>query len=109
MAESLREEFRLPVAWVEDASADTWENATFSARILREQGIHSVYLVTHGWHMRRAVRAFQKAGLAVTAFPTLIDSPSGLLLTDYVPGMDALRDTYYAAHEWIGDIWYAVR
>ena len=62
MADSLRDDFQVPVSWVEDASDDTWENAAFSAEILKKRGIHSVYVVTQGWHMRRAMLAFRHAG-----------------------------------------------
>src|SRR5271165_1955098 len=41
MADSLRDDFQVPVTWVEDASDDTWENATFSAEILKKQDIRS--------------------------------------------------------------------
>src|SRR6202042_2404125 len=75
MAASLSEDFQVPVAWVEDASVDTWENALLSAGILQTHHIRSVYLVTHGWHMRRAVMAFRHAGLVVTASPTSLDPP----------------------------------
>ena len=59
MAESLRDDFRAPARWTEPKSDDTWENARFSAAILKAEGITSVYVVTHAWHMRRAVLAFQ--------------------------------------------------
>ena len=49
--DSLRQDFQVPATWVETASRDTWENATDSAAILRPLGIHSVYVVTHAWHM----------------------------------------------------------
>ena len=38
-------------------------------RMLREHGIHSVYVVTQAWHMRRAILAFQRTGITVTAAP----------------------------------------
>lgn len=109
MATSLREDFQVPVAWIEPASADTWENAIFSAEILKIQGIHSVYLVTQGWHMRRAVLAFRHAGLVVTAAPTSFDPPFDPLASDFLPHASAWQWSYYALHEWIGCAWYAMR
>jgi uncharacterized SAM-binding protein YcdF (DUF218 family) len=109
MASSLREEFQVPVTWVEDASADTWENAKFSADILKKQGIRSVYLVTQPWHMRRAVMAFQRTGLIVTAFPTSLDPPFDPMASDFLPHAFAWQVSYFALHEWIGCAWYAVR
>lgn len=109
MANSLRDDFHVPVTWVEDGSADTWENAGFSAEILRKQGIHSVYVVTQGWHMRRALLAFRHTGLTVTAAPTSLDAPLDFILWDFVPRASAWGLSYYALHEWIGCAWYEFR
>ena len=108
MADSLRDDFQVPVAWVEDASGDTRENAVFSAAILKKQGIRSVYIVTQGWHMRRAVLAFRQAGLTVTAAPTSLEAPFEPLATDFLPQAQAWEWSYYALHEWIGCAWYAL-
>jgi uncharacterized SAM-binding protein YcdF (DUF218 family) len=109
MASSLREDFQVPVAWVEDTSNDTWENAIDSAAILKQQGIRSVWLVTQGWHMRRALLAFKHAGLIVTAAPTSVDPPLDPIVSDFVPHALAWEWSYYALHEWIGCAWYAIR
>lgn len=58
MAQSLKNDFQTSARWVEPKSADTWENARFSAAMLRPDGMTSVYVVTHSWHMRRALLAF---------------------------------------------------
>ncbi len=61
------QEFALPLRWVESESRDTRENAERIMPMLTESGVEHVLLVTHGWHMRRAVRAFEAAaGGAVT-------------------------------------------
>jgi uncharacterized SAM-binding protein YcdF (DUF218 family) len=109
MADSLRNDFQVPVTWVEDASVDTWENAEFTAEMLKPRGIHSVYVVTQGWHMRRAMLAFQHAGLIATAVPTSIDTPFDPIPWDLPPRASAWQWSYYALHEWIGCAWYAIR
>jgi uncharacterized SAM-binding protein YcdF (DUF218 family) len=109
MADSLREDFQVPVAWVEDASEDTWQNAAFSAEILKKQGIRSVYVVTQGWHMRRAILAFRHAGMVVTAVPTSLETPFDPIAGDFLPHAFAWEWSYYALHEWIGCTWYAIR
>ncbi|MGE0226780.1 MAG: YdcF family protein [Acetobacteraceae bacterium] len=109
MAESLTEEFGLPVRWTEEAARDTWENARFSAAILREAGIRSVYVVTHGWHMRRAVMAFAATGIAVTAAPTPLQWVAPPKANDFVPRVSSWLDAYFALHEWVGIAWYAIR
>ena len=109
MAESLKTDFQTPARWVETKSADTWENARFSADILRPEGITSVYVVTHAWHMRRALLAFQGTGLTVTAAPTPLDDPIGPDLFDFVPRASGWQTGYFAMHEWIGYAWYELR
>ncbi len=109
MEESLKNDFQTPPRWVESKSADTWENARFSADILRAEGITSVYVVTHSWHMRRAMVAFQGTGLTVTAFPTSLDDPIGLELYDFLPRASGWEAGYFAVHEWIGNAWYSYR
>jgi uncharacterized SAM-binding protein YcdF (DUF218 family) len=109
MADSLRNDFQVRVAWVEDASEDTWQNAAFSADMLRKQGIRSVYVVTQGWHMRRAMLAFRHAGLIATAAPTSLDVPIDPIVWDFLPRASAWGWSYYALHEWIGCAWYALR
>jgi len=69
MARSLGQDFAVPVRWTETGSRNTWENARYSAAILAAEGIHSVYLVTHAWHTRRAVIAFSHFGITATAAP----------------------------------------
>lgn len=109
MAEGLRDDFQVPVAWVEDTSEDTWQNATLSADILKQQGIRSVYVVTQGWHMRRAILAFRHAGLIATAVPTSMETPIDPLVWDFLPRASSWGWSYYAFHEWIGCAWYAIR
>ena len=109
MACSLTDDFLVPVRWSELKSRDTWENATFSRDILRGEGIDSVYIVTHGWHMRRALVAFAPTGLTVTAAPTPLGKLSFPILSDFIPRITAWENTYFALHEWIGCVWYALR
>ena len=106
MQQILVNEFGVPVRWVEDRSIDTHENATRSAEILKRDGIKSVVLVTHAWHMRRAMAAFQGAGLEPIAAPTRFIRPPRPIAQDFIPDASALRASYYALHEWLGLLWY---
>ena len=68
-------EFGRPLRWIDENSRDTRENAGRTIAILRPAGIRHIVLVTHGWHMPRAVRAFQEAaGSDITIEP----APMGL-------------------------------
>lgn len=109
MTASLRQDFRVNVRWQEGKSRDTWENARFSAEILLPAGITSVYVVTHAWHMRRAVLAFEGTGLRVTAAPTPLQRPFLLSITDFLPSVASWQVAYFAVHEWVGLVWYRWR
>jgi len=109
MARVLAAEFATPARWIEDRSATTWENAIFSTALLRADGISAVYVVTQGWHMRRSLLAFRRAGLPATAAPTHLTGPAQLDLGSFVPSTRAWSESRYAMHEWIGLVWYALR
>lgn len=105
MAHSLERDFGIPVRWVEPRSKTTWQNAEYSAAILRRAGIGSVYLVTHAWHEKRALLAFHHFGLTATAAPVDLDALTAAVL----PSSQAWRNSYFAFHEWIGLADYALR
>jgi uncharacterized SAM-binding protein YcdF (DUF218 family) len=109
LAQSLNDDFQTQARWVEAKSDDTWQNAHFSAAILKAQGITSIYLVTHSWHMRRALLAFRDTGLTVTAAPTSLDDPLAPDLGDFLPRASSWQTGYFAMHEWIGYAWYMLR
>lgn len=109
MARALREDFRTPVKWVETESEDTHQNAVFSARILRAEGVTRVLLVTHAMHMPRAAAAFERAGLNVVPAPTAFYSRGEHSLLGWLPSAAGMYRSYYATHEWIGLLWYRLR
>ena len=109
MARVLAEEFATPARWVEDRSATTWENAAFSAPLLREDGITVAYVVTHAWHMRRSLLAFGRTGLVAVAAPTHFTGPARPDAGAFVPSAQAWSDSHHALHEWIGLVWYTLR
>jgi uncharacterized SAM-binding protein YcdF (DUF218 family) len=109
MAEVLTREFGVPVRWIEDVSADTWENATLSAAMLKAEGIRSVYVVTQGWHMRRALLAFCHVGLVAVPAPTPLEAVPSVQVSDFIPRAREWAMSYYALHEWLGLAWYGLR
>ena len=69
MAQSLQDDFGTSARWLEERSRTTWENAQFSAQLLKEQGIRRVVVVTQSWHMQRSRWSFEQAGLEVVPAP----------------------------------------
>lgn len=109
MAATAQNDFGVAVRWQEDRSADTRENARFSAEMLQAAGVRRVLLVTSAWHMPRAVAAFERTGLTVIPAPTGFVAPVRDTLVGLTPSWHALRDAGLALHEWVGRFVYAVR
>jgi uncharacterized SAM-binding protein YcdF (DUF218 family) len=109
-AEAMRQvlvgEFGVPVRWLESASNNTRENARLSAEQLKAEGISRILLVTHAWHMPRALLSF--SGTGVEALPAATQFTRGQpMLLDFLP--TSYTASRQAMHEWIGLLWYRLR
>jgi uncharacterized SAM-binding protein YcdF (DUF218 family) len=102
MRRFMEEDLQIPVRWVEGASKDTHENALFSARLLRQQGIERIILVTSSDHMVRAAAEFADAGFEVTAAPAGMWTRDERNLLGFVPSVSALERSHMALYEWAG-------
>lgn len=80
-----REEFARPLTWTEGHSRDTRENAALTLPILEAAGIEHVVLVTHGWHMTRALHAFERASQGRVSIEA---APMGLAATVQAPNLE---------------------
>jgi uncharacterized SAM-binding protein YcdF (DUF218 family) len=109
MKAALETDFAIPVTWSEDASRTTWENALYTARLLRPAGINTVVVVSQAWHLPRAVWAFERAGLHALPWPAPRTTRQAARIDDFLPSIGALRDTTYALHEMIGAAYYRLR
>jgi uncharacterized SAM-binding protein YcdF (DUF218 family) len=109
MRETLEREFAVNVRWVEDRSDTTRDNARYSADILKQAGIGRIYLVSHAWHLRRALPEFERAGLRVVPAGIGYSLTRGPRPLDFVPNAKGLYDSYLAMHEGIGLFWYYLR
>jgi uncharacterized SAM-binding protein YcdF (DUF218 family) len=109
MKQVLEQEFNVPVQWVEEESDNTFENARLSRVMLKQAGIDRIYLVTHAWHMARAVQAFQTAGFQVVPAPTAYTTRYRTDLLAFIPTAKALRDSRIFLHELIGTLWYQLK
>jgi uncharacterized SAM-binding protein YcdF (DUF218 family) len=52
---------------VEDRSTTTAENAKFTALLLRERGVRSVWVVSQPFHLRRGRRLLRQQGFSAAA------------------------------------------
>ena len=108
MSKALEEDFSVPVGWREERSRNTFENASFSAAILRRAGVRSAFVVAHPWDMARALWSFRAVGYPVVPLPIFEDHGWSISTLSFLPQIPALKDSYYALHELIGLGWYRV-
>ncbi len=106
MAEALEDDFQVPVRWREERSLTTYQNALYSAEILRRAGVPAALVVTNPWHMARALWSFYAVGFPVVAAPTPERRSLTVSPASFLPQIPALLDSYYALHEIIGLAWY---
>ena len=100
------QELGRPLKWSEDQSRDTRENASRSVPLLKRAGVTHILLVTHGWHMPRAKRAFDEqagpAGMQVEAAPMGLGSRAEGPALDWLPTAQGTSRTRWALREWFG-------
>ncbi len=106
--------------WLDTKSLNTYENAVYSAEILREKGINRVLLVTSAMHMPRSVALFKKQGLEVIPAPAdytvtqegwnnlFSDSPETNIIS-FFPNASSLSLTTNVLKEYIGMLIYRLR
>ena len=109
MERALREDFGIPVSFVEDTSADTLENARNVARVLGSPHGKRIVLVTHFYHMKGAAAAFAAQGFDVVAAPMGHLATGPLSPRDFVPSAGGLRLSSIALHEYLRQAWYLAR
>jgi len=103
MREALELDFGVKVRWVEAASRDTAENASLSAPMLKAAGVTRIALVSHGWHLPRAIPLFEKQGLEVIPAPTAFSTGSPSPVEDLLPG--GMIRSRWALREYLGQFY----
>lgn len=110
ISDILNNEFHQSVRWQEHRSRNSAENARYTQKILHQEGIQRILLVTHALHMRRAVEQFEQQGLQVLAAPTEFLSGSGKIdVFSFLPSAKALEKNSLVIHEIMGRAWYKLR
>jgi uncharacterized SAM-binding protein YcdF (DUF218 family) len=101
-------EFGRPLKWLEDRSRDTTENGMLTVPLLQAEGITRIVLVTHDFHMPRALRAFQRAAEREGRPLQILPAPVGLSplyeweWKDWLPTRSGHWDAQLMLHEWLG-------
>lgn len=111
MQEVLTTLYHVPVILIENKSRNTRDEALLLAPLLKARNIHTIYLITHAWHMPRSMLAFKQAfdALGITIIPApmgFVILQSGDRLSDYLPLVTALNTSVFALHEYVGILWY---
>jgi uncharacterized SAM-binding protein YcdF (DUF218 family) len=97
-----------------DVVTNTADEARALVQIAQEQGWKRVLLVTSAWHLPRAMRQFQRAGVELVPFPVDYRSAEGAgvareaRLTDFLPSASGLGMTETALRECYGIAFYTV-
>jgi uncharacterized SAM-binding protein YcdF (DUF218 family) len=103
MSTTLSRDLGISARWVENQSGDTFENARFSARLLRAAGGHRVVLVTDSTHEWRAAHEFMAAGFEVVPAPVGGDAPRAHGPGGFIPSATGLTRSHRALYELIGE------
>lgn len=96
---------------IEDSSNTTYENALYSAEILKKLDIQSAILVTSALHTPRALASLKKQGLDMIAAPSppQIVAPTDSKLFLYIPNLRALESSKTIIKEYAGLFVYWLR
>lgn len=107
VGQMLQQDFAVPLRWQEGLSRTTWENATYSAALLKQAGVQRIVLVTQAWHMPRARWCFEQQGLTVLAAPMgFFSVPHGRPWGGWLPEGKAFWQNQLLLNEWFGLLSY---
>lgn len=106
-AEALQRDFATPIRWQEERSRTTWENAVYSAAMLKAEGIERIVLVTSAAHMPRSRWCFEQNGMTVIAAPVgFLGVPNGRPLGGWMPEAKAIWQNGMLLNEAVGMLVY---
>ncbi len=87
-------------------STTTQENARFTKELMLRRNYKSAIIVTSAYHMKRAVRSFEKEGIKVLPYPTDFKRDIRYNLYSFIPKMSTLYDSYKAIREYLAQTAY---
>lgn len=111
MQQSLQEDFKVKVKWLEENSRNTKESANLSFKILQREKIRKIILVTDFLHIKRSESIFKKVGFEVISAPLNFktqfdDIPMALSL---IPTAEGLYSSKSVLREYLGQLWYVLK
>lgn len=108
----LSREFNVSVMAIERRSNTTWENARYTAQLMKQLQIERIILVTDAGHMKRSLYAFERNGIHPLPAPTNFLSVTRRTISPghrYLPSASALKESSDALHELLGLLWYRLK
>ena len=92
--------FHLPAAkWLDGQASDTADNAKEMALLLQKDDVYRIVLVTHTWHMERAVKLFEARGFTVIPAPMSAIANDSYGLLNWLPSAQGLMDSRVVLRE----------
>jgi uncharacterized SAM-binding protein YcdF (DUF218 family) len=95
---------------VEPGSQTTYLSAVACHKLLEEQGLRKVVLVTEAVHMYRSLRCFRKQG--IEAVPSACHHEATEFqwrAREFLPKPWAALNSLRVVHEWLGVVWYSLQ
>jgi uncharacterized SAM-binding protein YcdF (DUF218 family) len=106
---AFEQQFAIPVTWSEERSRNTYENAAYTAKLLREANIGTVVVIAQARDLPRIIWSFEHSGLRALPWPAPRTSSKIDRIGDFLPNTEALAESYYTLHEIIGGLYYPAR
>ena len=109
-ARILKAQYGVDTIAVDDRSWNTLDNARNTALLLKQFDYHRIAVITHGWHMPRAMWSFSEAGIEGLAAPMGLTHSSSQpdKVRSWYPYSIALLRSDKAIHEYAGLMWYRI-
>ena len=109
MKVALETYFKVPVTWTENESQTTYENAFYTGRLLREQHVHTIVVVTQARDLPRALWSFERVGLRALPWQATLTPLDVNRIEDFLPDSKSLQASFFAFHELLGILYYRLR
>jgi len=88
---------------------NTDQEAKAVAKLLNKE-VPNIILVTSAFHMPRAQKVFESAGIVVSPFPVdFLSGADNTKIMDFMPNAEAFRDTSFFVREIIGRLYYYLK